>query len=115
EASARIRDDRVPAETACRGAERVGSVDRAVDEQSRRWPEDIREDPPALELRDLAVAASNQIVGKRIVAVEDEPLGSVVEVREDDRPAFLTCDIGQAAEELRVGLGHPDVDLAPTG
>src|SRR4029077_2584245 len=73
EASARIRDDRVPAETACRGAERVGSVDCAVDEQSRWWPEDVREDPPAVQLDHLAVATSNHIAPNRIVAAPGSP------------------------------------------
>jgi hypothetical protein len=68
-----------------------------------------------VQLDHLAVAASNQIVSGRILAVGDEPFGSVVEVGECDCPALLPCDIGEAAKELRIGLGHPDVDLASTG
>ena len=48
EARPRVGDDRAPADVARCSAERVGRVDRAVDEQARRRAEHIREQAPAV-------------------------------------------------------------------
>src|ERR671931_107321 len=44
-----------------------------------------------------------------------QPIASVLEVDEEDRPPVLAGDVGDAAEEVRIGLVDPDVDLAAAG
>src|SRR5919201_541442 len=115
ETRAGVGHDRAPADRTGGGAERVGRVDRPVDEEARRRSEHVREHAPSLQLGDLAVAGADQLVGDVVFPFEHEPLASVLEVDEEDRPPVFAGDVGDTAEEVRIGLVDPDVDLAAAG
>src|SRR5205807_7920436 len=112
EPAARVGDDRPPADTSSRCAERLGRVDGAVDEQPWGRAEHVREDTPPLELDDAAVAAPDQLVGAWIVTAQNQALRGVLEIGQDDRATVLADDLRQPLEQRRLGLVDPDVDLA---
>src|SRR5207237_191421 len=99
EASAGIRDDRVPAESVRGCAERVGRIDRAVDEQSWRGPEHVGENARAFELDDFAVPAPDQLVRDLVLAVANEALCACIEVDQSNGATFATHDPGELFEE----------------
>ena len=57
-----VGDDRRPAEQVRRRGERLGRVDRAVDQQSGRRPVHLGEDLPALELEHPVARAADQLL-----------------------------------------------------
>ena len=111
ELASRVGDDRMPAEALCRGAQRFGRVDGAVDEETWRRSEDVREHAVSFELDDTAVTCPDQLVGALLLAVENKPLRSVIEIGEDDGAVVGAHDLRQAFEQSGIRLVDPHVDL----
>ena len=58
---------------------------------------------------------ADELVGDVLVALQDEPLGTVVEVDEMDCATFVTSDGGEPFQQLGIRLVDPDVDLPTAG
>ena len=108
ELAARVGHDRLPADRLRGAAERLRRVDGAEDEQARRRPVDVGEDPPAVELEEPAPAALE-------LRVADEPLLARLDVRQDDRALLARHEAEHPLEHRRVGHLDVDVDLAAAG
>ncbi len=126
EGRARVDDDRVPADQLRGGAERLGGVDGAEDDEPRRRPVHLGVDPVALALEQAVPLDVRGERGqlRRPVAdglarvEEDEQLGSRVlalEHREADRALLVRDDLEQPLAQRRVEPVDPDVDLAAAG
>ena len=110
ESPARVRSDRAPAEPLGRCAQRLGRIDRAEDEQSRRRAEHVREHALPVELHDLRMATAQELVCDRIVALDRKPLRAVLELGEQDcAPVAQQLD---PPRELTILLLNENVDLA---
>ena len=74
-----VGDHRPPTEELGRAAKSLCRVDRSVDEQPWRRPEDVGEQAPSVELDHLAVTGTDQLPGRSVVPVAEQSLRAVVE------------------------------------
>ena len=125
EAGPRVGDDRPPADLLRRAAERLGGVDRAVDQQSRGRPVDVGEDLAAGDLDDAAPSSADELrrrlgellrrLADALAVLRDEQLGTqVVACEHRQHHGALTAldDLHQPLGERPPRFLHEDVDLA---